>query len=85
MANCIIFELLNIFLFAGGIFMMVLKGSDKCGDKTYGVMVTTLAVVCILSGLIELILHTSSFFYYQANNKLPFMSSSGNKEGNNAV
>ena len=84
MVNCIIFELLNIFLFVGGIFMMVLKGSDKCGDKAYGSMVTALALVCIISGLVELILHTGCFFHYQANNKLPFMSSSGGK-GDNAV
>ena len=84
MANCIIFELLNILLVAGGIFTMVLKGSDECSGKTYGSMVTALAIVSILSGLVELILHTGCFFHYQANNKLPFMSPSGSK-GENAV
>ena len=64
--------------------MMVLKGSDECSSLTYGSMVTTLAVVCIISGFIELILHAVCFFHYQANNKLPFMSDSGNK-GPNAV
>ena len=64
MANCIIFELLNIFLIAGGIFMMVLKSSDACKDEAYGTMVTILAVVCILSGIVELGLHTFMFFHY---------------------
>ena len=82
MANCIIFELLNVFLIAGGVFMMILKQSDKCADSPYGIMVTILAVVCILSGIVELGLHTFMFFHYQANKKLPFMSDAGEKEDN---
>ena len=88
MANCIIFELLNILLIAGGIFMMILKSSDKCGGEAggaYGTMVAILAVVCILSGIVELILHTFMFFHYQANQKLPFMSATGNKEDSKVI
>ena len=82
MANCIIFEILNILLIIGGVFMMILKSSDKCGGEAYGIMVSILAVICILSGIVELGLHTFCFFHYQANKKLPFMSDSGEKADN---